>query len=162
MQDGLNQTPSEVFRTAQALLDKPGASPQEMHAAYQALRDEYLQKRNNIIGSQAPEVLSVYGQRVRKLDPKSINNEPTPEIMDVIKRSGQVGETKPMRNEAITGRPVTPAPNSRGGFNFPQGQEQKAAPMLPPNVPPPEQREIGKKYVTPKGVLRWTNEGWVK
>lgn len=69
---------------------------------------------------------------------------------------------RPANIDGVTGTPLPSAPNTRGGFNFPEGQTQRATPMLPPGVPPMETREIGKKYVTPKGVLRWTEQGWVK
>jgi hypothetical protein len=34
--------------------------------------------------------------------------------------------------------------------------------MANPTVPPPDKRESGKKYMTPKGPLTWTGTGWVQ
>jgi hypothetical protein len=38
--------------------------------------------------------------------------------------------------------------------------ETPAAPAAP-SVPPPEQREAGRVYVTPRGPMTWTQNGWV-
>jgi hypothetical protein len=40
--------------------------------------------------------------------------------------------------------------------------EDRFGTMANPTVPPPDKRESGKKYMTPKGPLTWTGTGWVQ
>ena len=42
----------------------------------------------------------------------------------------------------------------------PDGSVQFHEPGNKPAVPPPDKREIGKVYPTPKGDLKWTGSGW--